>query len=258
MNESPVSWGCRSDPGWSIWGLEENPRPGERIDNPTDNLRVGARILQDLGNRYGNDPARMATGYFSGPGNVNKGQGAAWRHDRADGNGKRVSGYVNDVMARIGQGGTQQGLGLVGAAPAAGAPVIDKGVPTQPQQAAPPAMSPLEKLTGLKQGFAAEWLEKNYGLGPGFAVRGDAPAATPGTGANAAPANASGGQKAAGLGLALASALGGGNKQRAPVEATPVDTNNYQSGFAQANDQITNDLRQRIADRWRSSMEMTA
>lgn len=253
MNESPVSWGCRSDPGWSIWGLEENPRPGERIDNPTDNLRVGARILQDLGNRYGNDPARMATGYFSGPGNVNKGQGAAWRHDRADGNGKRVSGYVNDVMARIGQGGTQQGLGLVGAAPAAGAPVIDKGVPTQPQQAIPPAMSPLERLTGLKQGFAAEWLDKQLGLAPETQATAQPPAQLGATPASGATNNAG-----AGFGLAMASALGGGNKQRAPVEAAPMDNTNYQMGFAQANDQITQDLRQRIADRWRSAMESNA
>lgn len=81
-------------------------KPGERIDNPDDNMRVGVRIIKDLARRFGNDPAKIATGYFSGEGNVNTGQGSAWKNDRADGNGKRVSGYVADILAKVGGIGT--------------------------------------------------------------------------------------------------------------------------------------------------------
>ncbi len=77
-------------------------KPGERIDNPDDNMRVGVRIIKDLAGKFGNDPAKIATGYFSGEGNVNGGQGSAWKNDRADGNGKRVSGYVADILAKVG------------------------------------------------------------------------------------------------------------------------------------------------------------
>lgn len=77
-------------------------KPGERIDNPDDNMRVGVRIIKDLAGKFGNDPAKIATGYFSGEGNVNGGQGGAWKNDRADGNGKRVSGYVSDILAKVG------------------------------------------------------------------------------------------------------------------------------------------------------------
>ena len=81
-------------------------KPGERIDNPDDNMRVGVRIIKDLAGKFGNDPAKIATGYFSGEGNVNAGQGSAWKNDRADGNGKRVSGYVADILAKVGGIGT--------------------------------------------------------------------------------------------------------------------------------------------------------
>lgn len=77
-------------------------KPGERIDNPDDNMRVGVRIIKSLADKFGNDPAKIATGYFSGEGNVNPGQGSAWKRDARDGNGKSVSGYVSDVVRRVG------------------------------------------------------------------------------------------------------------------------------------------------------------
>lgn len=76
-------------------------RAGERIDDPASNLAVAARIIKDLGGKSGDDPARIATGYFSGAGNVNTGTGNPWRNDAADGNGKRVSAYVGDVLGRL-------------------------------------------------------------------------------------------------------------------------------------------------------------
>jgi hypothetical protein len=77
-------------------------KQGESIDNQDHNLAVMARIVKDLGNKFGDSPEKIATGYFSGEGNVNKGQGSAWKNDAADGNGKRVSSYVSDVLNRVG------------------------------------------------------------------------------------------------------------------------------------------------------------
>lgn len=76
-------------------------KQGESIDNAADNMRVGMRIIKTLGDKFGNDPAKIATGYFSGEGNVNSGNGSAWKNDHKDGNGKSVSGYVSDVLGRL-------------------------------------------------------------------------------------------------------------------------------------------------------------
>jgi soluble lytic murein transglycosylase-like protein len=76
-------------------------KEGERINDPADNMRVGVRYIKDIASKYGDDPARIATAYFSGEGNVNKGKGNAWKQDYADGNGKRTSAYARDVVNRI-------------------------------------------------------------------------------------------------------------------------------------------------------------
>ena len=83
-------------------------KPGERIDNPDDNLRVGVRYIKHLGDKFDNDPAKISTGYISGEGNVNAGSGPAWKVDRKDGNGKSVSSYVTDVLGRISPIGSAQ------------------------------------------------------------------------------------------------------------------------------------------------------
>src|SRR5262249_43129458 len=73
------------------------------IDNPKDNYAVGQRILADYEQRWPNDPARVATAYFSGPGNVaGPGSTTPWVHDYQDANGKNVSGYVSDGLDRMG------------------------------------------------------------------------------------------------------------------------------------------------------------
>ncbi len=78
-------------------------RPGESISNAADNLAVSKRIIADYAQRYGGDPARVATAYFSGPGNVAPpGSPTPWLHDTHDGNGKFVSSYVSDVLGRLG------------------------------------------------------------------------------------------------------------------------------------------------------------
>jgi soluble lytic murein transglycosylase-like protein len=77
-------------------------RPGESIDNPEHNLAVGRRIIADLWQKSGGDPARVAVGYFSGPGNIAPPDSPTpWRRDVSDPTGKSVSGYVGDVLGRI-------------------------------------------------------------------------------------------------------------------------------------------------------------
>ncbi|QRX83258.1 lytic transglycosylase domain-containing protein [Glaciimonas sp. PAMC28666] len=77
---------------------------GESISNQADNLAVMARIVKGLGVQSGDDPAKIAAGYFSGPGNMNLADDAKtpWINNPSDGNGKSVSSYVGDVMGRMG------------------------------------------------------------------------------------------------------------------------------------------------------------
>ncbi|NSX14941.1 PLxRFG domain-containing protein [Cupriavidus taiwanensis] len=77
-------------------------KPGERIDSPEDNFRVGVRYLKRMADQFGNDPARLAVGYFSGEGNVNTKGDTPYKEDRRDGNGKLVSSYVRDLVGRVG------------------------------------------------------------------------------------------------------------------------------------------------------------
>lgn len=77
-------------------------QPGENIANPADNRAVGQRIINDLSKRFGNDPQRVAVGYFSGPGNVAPPNSQTpWINDLKDVNGKSVSSYVSDITARL-------------------------------------------------------------------------------------------------------------------------------------------------------------
>ncbi|MFO1136040.1 MAG: transglycosylase SLT domain-containing protein [Rhodoblastus sp.] len=83
--------------------FKQYAKPGERIDNPADNLAVSQRIVQDLYQKAGGDPARVAVGYFSGPGNIAPlGAPTPYKEDRADPTGKTTSSYVADVVKRLG------------------------------------------------------------------------------------------------------------------------------------------------------------
>ena len=87
-------------------------RPGEAIDNPEHNRAVGERIIADLAFRAGGDPARIAVGYFSGPGNIAPFDSPTpWKEDRRDGNGMTVSRYVAQVTARLAPAGTTAAQG---------------------------------------------------------------------------------------------------------------------------------------------------
>lgn len=88
-------------------------KPGEDIANPADNRTVANRIIDDLKQKYPDDPARVAVGYFSGPGNVAPaGSATPWINDAKDGNGKSVSSYVGDVTGRLSGGAAAGPVGM--------------------------------------------------------------------------------------------------------------------------------------------------
>ncbi len=76
-------------------------KQGETIDNEDHNLAVSARIVKDLAKKFGDDPAKIAVGYFSGEGNVNTGKGNPYKADKVDGNGKSTSAYATDIVRRL-------------------------------------------------------------------------------------------------------------------------------------------------------------
>lgn len=77
-------------------------REGENLNNPADARAVSSRIVDDLSKRFDGDPARIAVGYFSGPGNVAPaGSSTPWISDVKDANGKSVSSYVQDITSRL-------------------------------------------------------------------------------------------------------------------------------------------------------------
>jgi hypothetical protein len=83
--------------------FQQYATPGEDINNSVDNANVRQRIVQDLYNKTGGDPARIAVGYFSGPGNIAPaGSPTPWLKDASDPTGKTTSSYVSDVMGRLG------------------------------------------------------------------------------------------------------------------------------------------------------------
>ena len=91
--------------GWQIMPatFQQYAKPGEDINNPKDNEAVGRRIVDDLKAKYPDDPARVAVGYFSGPGNVAPpGSATPWIEDKKDGNGTAVSQYVAKIEKGMG------------------------------------------------------------------------------------------------------------------------------------------------------------
>lgn len=141
-------------------------QPGENIDNPADNLRVGQRMIDKFHAAYGGDPARIAVAYFSGEGNVAPaGSPTPWKEDRKDGNGKTVSGYVNDIMGRLGD------PRFDGKFPASGSPQQAPGwqeaAPGNPK--APPAQLPGMGMSGVDPAsFRSSFGDQMLALGTGM------------------------------------------------------------------------------------------
>src|ERR1035437_9592703 len=77
-------------------------QPGENIRNYDDNIAVSKRIVNDLVGRYGPDPGRVATAYFSGAGNVSSPNSPApFIQNRSDPTGKTTASYVSDINKRL-------------------------------------------------------------------------------------------------------------------------------------------------------------
>jgi hypothetical protein len=101
-------------------------QPGENIDIPADNEAVARRYIDGISRQsnVNGDPARIAVGYFSGPGNVAPaGSATPWiedKNDKPDGTGTSTSAYVAGVLARLnGKGGDGSGVSPRSAALAA-------------------------------------------------------------------------------------------------------------------------------------------
>lgn len=82
--------------------------PGMNPDNPAHSFEVGARIINHLADLTGDDPLRVAVGYFSGEGNIAPPNSPTpWKRDTKDGNGTRTSQYVAKYIQYLnGQSGT--------------------------------------------------------------------------------------------------------------------------------------------------------
>lgn len=75
-------------------------RPGENINNPVDNVVVSKRIINDYFKRYNGDVGRIATAYFSGPGNVSATGIQPFLRNANDGT-KTTASYVSDIQRRV-------------------------------------------------------------------------------------------------------------------------------------------------------------
>lgn len=127
-------------------------KPGEQIDDDEANLAVSARIVKDLATKFNNNPARVAVGYFSGEGNVNKEGAQPWKRDHADGNGKRTSDYANDIINRLNSAPAEQPTTQTAKTEAVPEPDVSK----IPKWADITAKPEFQQLTPEKQAEAKE------------------------------------------------------------------------------------------------------
>jgi hypothetical protein len=96
-------------------------KAGESWTNPADKTAVAQRVLANYSQQYGGDLGRVATAYFSGPGNVAPaGSPTPFIKNTKDANGKTVASYVGDILGRAGGAGFG-GSGAAAATPPLGA-----------------------------------------------------------------------------------------------------------------------------------------
>jgi hypothetical protein len=97
--------------------FNENKQAGESYANESDRVNVANRLIDQYTKTYNGDPARVAVAYFSGPGNVApEGSPTPWISDKTDGI-STTSGYVRNVLTRLGQAKLAQGAGSSSQAP---------------------------------------------------------------------------------------------------------------------------------------------
>lgn len=130
-------------------------KPGENINNASDNLNVSRRIISDYYQKYDGDPSRIATAYFSGPSNVAPVNSAtAWLRNKSDPNGKTTASYVSDVAQRLNKMPDQMPdyFGAIGS-PSQPAPINQEQVAPDYFGAMQPAQAP-EVQTNQQQSTA--------------------------------------------------------------------------------------------------------
>ena len=111
------------------------------IRDPDHNLHAAARYVKFLGDKAGDDTARMAVGYQSGEGNINPKGDTPWIEDRQDGLGTKVSQYVAKAQARIKEIEDADAKATQTAAPAAKpAPAQAATPPGDTKKPLPPAL----------------------------------------------------------------------------------------------------------------------
>jgi hypothetical protein len=84
--------------------FKQYAEPGESFSNPTDRAAVRERIIGDLAYRpdVQGDPARIAVGFFSGPGNISPtGSDLPYLHNKSDALGTTTASYANRVANEV-------------------------------------------------------------------------------------------------------------------------------------------------------------
>jgi hypothetical protein len=151
--------------GWQITlpTFMRYAQPGEQISNPADNEAVGRRIVADFSQKYPNDPARVAVGYFSGEGNVAPpGSPTPWIADKKDGNGTSVSSYVSGVVGRLGGNGSAAPTGATPAAYIPGATPQNTAAPLPDYQTAAAAVMAATAGNYRQSQMAMAELDRRY------------------------------------------------------------------------------------------------
>ena len=77
-------------------------QPGENWKDPRANFNVGQRMVDTFALKYGGDPGRVATAYFSGEGNVaSPGSPTPFKRNASDSGGTTTAAYVGSVIKRL-------------------------------------------------------------------------------------------------------------------------------------------------------------
>lgn len=139
--------------------FKQYARHGEDFGNPDDRSAVRERIIGDLASRpdVNGDPARIAVGFFSGPGNIAPpGSPTPWKHDASDALGTSTSNYVRRVLGSPGVGAheaapsDQDQYSFATTSRPAGAGIVPSDASPD---AASPSTSPWRMLTNVGLGI---------------------------------------------------------------------------------------------------------
>lgn len=108
-------------------------QPGEDKTNPKDVQAVQQRVISHLASVYGNDPGKVATAWFSGPGNVNTDPNAQAPYKNPNASDGRLTAqqFVSHVTQAYNTRATIDSHGTVGGDEQSGTPSITTDTPVQ-------------------------------------------------------------------------------------------------------------------------------